>query len=65
MCDTNLAALLRAQNTCVYVTHHLIRSQQVFSFFLKNGVQFFFNGVQFFFLKNGVQFVFKWCSVYF
>ena len=27
MCDTNPAALLRAQNTCVYVTSHLIHSQ--------------------------------------
>ena len=27
MCDTNPAALLRAQNTCVYVSSHLIRSQ--------------------------------------
>ena len=26
-CDTNPAALLRAQNTCVYVTSHLIHSQ--------------------------------------
>ena len=27
MCDTNPAALLRAQNTCVYVFSHLIHSQ--------------------------------------
>ena len=27
ICDTNPAALLRAQNTCVYVTSHLIHSQ--------------------------------------
>ena len=27
MRDTNPAALLRAQNTCVYVTSHLIHSQ--------------------------------------
>ena len=27
MCDTNPAALLRAQNTCVYVTSHLKHSQ--------------------------------------
>ena len=27
MCDTNPAALLRAQNTCVYVSSHLIHSQ--------------------------------------
>ena len=27
MCDTNPGALLRAQNTCVYVTSHLIHSQ--------------------------------------
>ena len=27
MCDTNPAALLRAQNTCMYVTSHLIHSQ--------------------------------------
>ena len=30
MCDTDPAALLRAQNTCVYVTSHLIHSQQRF-----------------------------------
>ena len=29
MCDTNPAALLRAQITCVYVTFHLIHSQQI------------------------------------
>ena len=28
MCDTNPAALLRAQNTCVYVSSHLIHPQQ-------------------------------------
>ena len=28
MCDTDPAPLLRAQNTCVYVTSHLIHSQQ-------------------------------------
>ena len=27
MCDTNPAALLRAQNTCLYVTSHLTHSQ--------------------------------------
>ena len=27
MCDTDPAALLRAQNTCVYDTSHLIHSQ--------------------------------------
>ena len=29
MCDTNPAALLRAQNTCVYVSSHLIHSQHL------------------------------------
>ena len=31
MCETNPAALLRAQNTCVYVTSHLIHSQHLSS----------------------------------
>ena len=34
MCDTNPAALLRAQNTCLYVSSHLIHSQHfVFGLF--------------------------------
>ena len=31
MCDTDLAALLRAQKKCVYVTSHLVHSQHICS----------------------------------
>ena len=66
MCDTNPAALLRAQNTCVYVSSHLIHSQHFcfficFFFFFIFFRVFFFSFLFFFFCLCFCSFSFFFC----